>query len=281
MKHIIYVLWLAYHAGSWPTLQGFEFVVSSIFGQYGSTIERYLEQVLRPRVGLSTGCTYYRPLTIFSPQVIEWYGGFLSFSRATAAKIWGRTIEARGLDSYPLFIRWYTIKSQITQSFLHRQAADNSHTIHFGHTRLLELFRRQVMYFQKSLPELLRRPQVVFNPTALAFPSAVVSLARSNCLIKFLTSYFAQLGGHILCYISGQYDYKGLMDDPLSEDESIMMAAYRRLIIDILKTNRGPGLVQIMQEQTHHLSSGLEPDPTNKCVLSVVTENMTHLLTIL
>lgn len=52
------------------------------------------------------------------------------------------------------------------------------------------------------------------------------------------------------------------LGDQLSGADLRKMAGYQELIMDILKTTGGPGLISIMQTQTHHLSSALEPDDT-------------------
>lgn len=44
----------------------------------------------------------------------------------------------------------------------------------------------------------------------------------------------------------------------LGEDDFATMGAYRELVIAVLKTNYGAELIEIMQRETHSLSSGLE-----------------------
>lgn len=44
----------------------------------------------------------------------------------------------------------------------------------------------------------------------------------------------------------------------LGQDDFITMEAYRELVIAVLKSNHGADLIEIMQSETHSLSSGLE-----------------------
>lgn len=45
----------------------------------------------------------------------------------------------------------------------------------------------------------------------------------------------------------------------MSAEEFTAMDTYRELVVAVLKTNYGAELIEIMQRESHSLSSGLEP----------------------
>lgn len=99
----------------------------------------------------------------------------MSFSRVTAAKIWQKTIEARGMDSYPLIMKWYAKRCLSHEDFLHSTNPTTLFTDHFHHERVTEMFRRLVMFFQSYLPG-LRNPPEDFHPAALTYGMTIVRL---------------------------------------------------------------------------------------------------------
>lgn len=60
----------------------------------------------------------------------------------------------------------------------------------------------------------------------------------------------------------GPYVPYAALDAQLSPQDVRKLVGYRTLTSDILKTSGGPSLVGVMQTQTHHVSSALEPDET-------------------
>lgn len=69
-----------------------------------------------------------------------------------------------------------------------------------------------------------------------------------------------KLGIHLRSYLDGivRSPLRPTETPILVEEDFAMMGAYRELVIAVLKTNYGAELIEIMQRETHSLSSGLE-----------------------
>lgn len=59
-------------------------------------------------------------------------------------------------------------------------------------------------------------------------------------------------------YLDGALPPQMTVTPTLSRQDFATMDAYRELVVAVLKTNYGAELVEIMQRETHSVSSGLE-----------------------
>lgn len=114
-------------------------------------------------------------------QAEDWYDDFLAFGRATAAKVWGTTIEHEKMDSESLHMKAFSNTEESTQAYLHTCAADDeTRVVHFSNPRVLEMLRRLFIYFQRFLPEL--RILDFIKPATLVIPIIFVRLVSRPCL---------------------------------------------------------------------------------------------------
>lgn len=76
-------------------------------------------------------------------------------------------------------MKWYANREQSTQAHLHTFAADDpTRVVHFGHPRVLEMYRRLLAYFQKILLDL--KISDFFSPLGLVMAIVFVRLPLSE-----------------------------------------------------------------------------------------------------
>lgn len=96
---------------------------------------------------------------------------------------WGDEFDKDGLNSRPLDLKCRVNHLLHSQSFLHQGiCGDEERLAHLNHTRVLYVFRKMVMIFQRRL-EGLKLPTEPFSPGCLVLPCVLVCLSLS-CFIS-------------------------------------------------------------------------------------------------
>lgn len=156
----------------------------------------------------------------------------------------------------------------LSQGFAHSYADDDidGPLGHFHNEKVLELFRRIMLFFQQKIPG-LKMPAEPFNPASLVVPAAFVRLFMFVAIHKTYHPV-AKLAAHLRLYLSGQRipGIRNLAEPQtfLDRDRTVRLC---QLVIRILESDKAHILVSLMDKETHSLSSDLEPTQTDQYVL--------------
>lgn len=109
-----------------------------------------------------------------------YYNEFIAHCRYSAELVLADEIRRR--ESRPLELKAWVNSMLRSQGFAHTYAADDLDGAidHFHNEKVLELFRRIMLFFQMKIPG-LKMPEGPFSPASLVVPTAFVHLL--SCLL--------------------------------------------------------------------------------------------------
>lgn len=107
----------------------------------------------------------------------------MTYGWIVTEEAWGDEFSKNGLNSRPLNLKCHVNHFLHTQSFLHEHiCGDEERFAHLNDARVLYVFRKMVMLFQRRLDK-LKSPTEPFSPGCLVLPCVLVCLSLS-CFIS-------------------------------------------------------------------------------------------------